>query len=133
MIKCCQSAQFCCRMVNGDESETEQEKWRWASSASGRRWTQLVDTEGQLVYETLGWCLMHNQHGCALCDLNGNLCFEEVDEDQLTLVVWIMWTPMMCPTVPYLNLEWIAEPGGFWICFKYGASCFFGQMDDPAC
>ncbi len=46
-----------------------------------------MDTEGQPVYETLGWRLLRKQHGYALCNQDGNLCFEEVDEDQLTLMM----------------------------------------------
>ncbi len=48
--------------------------------------TRLFDPEGQPVYETLGWCLLHNQHGYTLCDQHGGLCFEQVDEDQLALM-----------------------------------------------
>ncbi len=45
--------------------------------------TQLTDENGQLLYDELGWCLMRAQNGYALCDNNGHLCFEEIDEDQL--------------------------------------------------
>ncbi len=46
-----------------------------------------MDTEGQPVHETSGWHLLHNQHGYALCDTDGNFCFEEVDEVQLALLM----------------------------------------------
>ncbi len=49
--------------------------------------TQLMDVEGQLVYETLGWCLLRDQHGYALCDRDGSVCFEQVDEDELALMM----------------------------------------------
>ncbi len=50
--------------------------------------TQLVNKEGQAVYETPGWHLLHDQHGYMLCDQNGDLCFEEMDEDHLAMVTW---------------------------------------------
>ncbi len=50
--------------------------------------TQLMDTEGQLVYETPGWRLLRDQNGYALCDQDGNLCFEQVDKDELALMTW---------------------------------------------
>ncbi len=49
--------------------------------------TQLVDMEGQPVYETPGWCLLRNQHRYALYNQDGNLCFEPVDEDELALMM----------------------------------------------
>ncbi len=49
--------------------------------------TQLMDTEGQLVYETPGWHLLHDQQGYALCNQDRNLCFEEVNEDELAMMM----------------------------------------------
>ncbi len=46
---------------------------------------QLMDENGQLLYEEPGWRLLHTQNGYALCDNDGNLCFEEVDEDQFAI------------------------------------------------
>ncbi len=39
---------------------------------------------------------------------------------------------MICPTVPYFDLEWIAEPGGSGFASNIMEVAFFGQMDDPA-
>ncbi len=47
-----------------------------------------MDMDGQILYETLGWRLLHDQNGYALCDHNRNLCFEEVDEDELAMMTW---------------------------------------------
>ncbi len=52
--------------------------------------TQLVDTEGQHVYETPSWRLLRDQHGYALCDQDGNLCFEQADEDELALMMQLV-------------------------------------------
>ncbi len=50
--------------------------------------TQLTDMNGQVIYERPGWRLLCNQNGYALCDQDGALCFEEVDEDQLAMMTW---------------------------------------------
>ncbi len=51
--------------------------------------TQLTDVNGQILYERLGWRLLHDQNGYTLCDQAGNLCFEEVDEDELAMMTWL--------------------------------------------
>ncbi len=43
--------------------------------------THLTDVNGQLLYEEPGWRLLRDQASYALCDNDGNLCFEEVDEN----------------------------------------------------
>ncbi len=50
--------------------------------------TALGDRHGQLIYESPGWYLLHDLHGYMVYDENGDLCFEEVDEDQLALMMW---------------------------------------------
>ncbi len=45
--------------------------------------------------EELGWHLMRPPNGYALWDNDGNLCFEEVDKDQL-----VIWTRLVHQKVP---------------------------------
>ncbi len=70
---------------------------QWGENGEGRvpllegDGTQLIDQmmeDGQPLYEEPGWRLMHTPNGYALWDNDGNLCFEEVDEDQLALMMW---------------------------------------------
>ncbi len=49
--------------------------------------TQLTNMDGQILYETPGWRLLCDQNGYALCDQARNLCFEQVDEDELALIM----------------------------------------------
>ncbi len=51
---------------------------------------QLTDMDRQLIYKTLGWRLLHDQNGYALCDQDGNLCFEEVNEDELAMMMQLV-------------------------------------------
>ncbi len=57
--------------------------------------------DGQILYETLDWRLLRNQNGYALCDQDGNFCFELVDEDELALMMWSVprRTPVMAAHV----------------------------------
>ncbi len=58
---------------------------------------QLVDRHGQVIYESPGWDLLHDPHRYAVYDANGDLCFEEMNEDMLALLMW-----PVCPPAPIL-------------------------------
>ncbi len=42
--------------------------------------TQLLDEDGNSIYEETGWHVVHDEHGMVLWDNDGQLCVEEVDD-----------------------------------------------------
>ncbi len=53
----------------------------------------LVDRHGQVIYESPDWDLLHDQHGYAVYDENGDLCFEEMNKDELALLTQLVYPP----------------------------------------
>ncbi len=68
-----------------DDGTSKDGDWRDPLLEGNR--THLMDGNGQLLYKEPGWHLLRDQNGYGLCDDDGNLCFEQVDEDELTLMM----------------------------------------------
>ncbi len=47
--------------------------------------TRLLDEDGNCIYGEPGWRVMHDQNGSVLWDNDGQLCYEEVEEDLLAV------------------------------------------------
>ncbi len=51
----------------------------------------LVDRHRQLVYESPSRYLLCDLHGYAVYDENGDLCFGQVDDDELASQTWLVY------------------------------------------